>query len=278
MEITIPLFSEISVKIATASFTRTHFPSSHLQKGLLLIFAGHELAEEAVGFGVPVIKRGLQTIFPGDVNLVSHVEGSVHTLTARYTLNLEEKITRTGAESLEIKLLYDLKNLLAELIRRFPLLRTFLTTLSNLLRGLFKWETTFEGSEFHTFVNITYTIDARSGVVNVTVNTSDLFTEGITEVALMNEQGALTFDHYRDSSGLQLHGSEIGCWDEVTADQASFLSDDYQIEFSLARIEGARLFRGRELIGSRLAWAGFGYSFPPSSQVFNYSVKITKLA
>ena len=277
MEITIPLFSEISLKIATAPLTRTHFPSSRLQKGLLLIYAGHELAEEAVGFGVPVIKRGLQTIFAGDVSLASQVDGSIHTVTARYTLNLEEKIARTGAESLEFKLLYDIKNLLAELIRRFQRLRTFLTTISNLLRGLFKWETTFEESEFHTFVNIIYAIDAQAGVVNVAVDTSGLLTEGITEVAIMNEQGAITFDQYRDNRGLQLRGQEIGCWDEVTADQASFLSDDYQIEFSLDQIKGSRLFRGRELIGSRLAWAGFGYSFPPSSQVFNYSIKITKL-
>jgi len=192
-------------------------------------------------------------------------------------MNLEEKIARDGAESLQFKLLYDIKNLLAEMIRRFPLLRSFLTSISNLLRGLFDWVTTFEIVGFHTSINIIYTIDTQGGVINVAVDPSGLATEGITEVAIMNEQGAISFDQYRDNSGLHLRDQEIGCWDEVTADQASFLSASYQLQFSLDQVKGARLYRGRELIGSRLAWAGFGYSFPPSSQVFNYTVKIAKL-
>ena len=72
------------------------------------------------------------------------------------------------------------------------------------------------------------------------------------------------FDRYRDTSGISLQGDEIGCWDEVNAEEAWFESSTRQIAFRLGQVKGARLFRGRELIGSRLAWAGFGYSFPPS--------------
>ena len=90
--------------------------------------------------------------------------------------------------------------------------------------------------------------------------------ESLTEVIVMNEQGAHFFDQYRDSSGARLSGKEIGCWDEVTAEEASFASSTHRVAFNLPQVPGARLFRGRELIGSRLAWAGFGYSFPPTLQ------------
>jgi len=43
-------------------------------------------------------------------------------------------------------------------------------------------------------------------------------------------------------------------------------------------VKGARLFRGRELVSSRLAWAGFGYSFPPSIKRFVYELGIERHA
>ncbi len=51
---------------------------------------------------------------------------------------------------------------------------------------------------------------------------------------VMNEQGAHFFDQYRDSSGTCLSGKEIGCWDEVAAEEASFASSTHGVAFSLA--------------------------------------------
>ena len=45
------------------------YPTRRLQKGLLLLDGGQELTEEGVGFGVPVLKRGPQTVFPGSAEL-----------------------------------------------------------------------------------------------------------------------------------------------------------------------------------------------------------------
>ena len=124
---------------------------------------------------------------------------------------------------------------------------------------------------------MTYTVDSRTGKIDVEVDTNDLSTDSITEVVVMNEQGAHHFDRYRDSGGTCLRGKEIGCWDEVTAEEASFISSTHRVAFTLERVKGARLFRGRELIGSRLAWSGFGYSFPPAVERFSYAVKIERV-
>ena len=164
---------------------------------------------------------------------------------------------------MKITPVYTIKNSLAAIIRRIPRLRGLLTGASNALRRLFGWETMFEEAGFCTHVEIIYTIDSRSGIMNIEVDTTGLPVDGITEVIVMNEQGARTFDVYRDAGGTVLRGKEIGCWDEVTAEWASFVSESHGLAFTLRQLDGARLFRGRELIGSRLAWSGFGYSFPP---------------
>lgn len=93
----------------------------------------------------------------------------------------------------------------------------------------------------------------------------------------MNEQGAHSFNRYQDSSGVSIQGDEIGCWDEVNAEEAWFESSTHKIAFKLGQVKGARLFRGRELIFSRLAWAGFGYSFPSFINRLRYEIRIERL-
>ena len=41
------------------------YPASRIQKGLVLGLKDRDLSEEGVGFGVPVLKFGLESIFPG---------------------------------------------------------------------------------------------------------------------------------------------------------------------------------------------------------------------
>ena len=51
------------------------YPTARLQKGMLLLDAGESLAEEGVGFGVPVLKRGARTVFPGRRELTCRRDG-----------------------------------------------------------------------------------------------------------------------------------------------------------------------------------------------------------
>jgi hypothetical protein len=262
------------LRIEANSQGRGSYPTARLQKGFRLVYNGEELAEEAVGFGVPVLKRGLQAIFPGGIELTVQGRGPVWEGTAVFTMCLEERIHRGKRGSLNNESLYAIKNSLAALMRRFPVLRGILTAASNGLRRTFGWETTYEDTGFHMKVKMFYTVYSEEGRIHVEVDATGLSHGDISEVAVMDEQGGRAFDRYADSGGSCQRGDEIGCWDVVTAGEASFISDAHGLAFTLGQAEGARLYRGRELVGARLAWSGFGYTFRPASGRFMYDVRI----
>jgi hypothetical protein len=277
MDIEIPMPDGLSLKIGESNAARNKYPTAHLQNGFLLWDQGYELAEEAVGFGVPVLQKGLQTVFPGAVALTSVQKGSIWHITALYSLNLVEKISRNGNKYLENKLLYAVKNVAAAVIRGLPGLRNMLTASSSQLRHLFHLETTYTQAGFSAEVTLHYLLNVETGKIEIEMDTQGL-PQDISAVMIMNEQSAHHFDSYRDSSGINIRGAEIGCWDEVNAEQAWFESSSSKVVFKLGQVKDARLFRGRELVGSRLAWAGFGYSFSPSLHKFRYEMSIGRLA
>ena len=252
------------------------YPTARLQKGLLLLDGHQELAQEGVGFGVPILKRGAQTIFPGRVELAGRREGPVWKVTAAFGMNLVERLARPGGRSLQSGALYAAKDSLAALHRRSPPLRGVLTAASAAVRRVSGWDTTFEEARLWATLTVTYTLHGAEGRVDVAVDLTGLPKDGVTDVVVMNEQGAGHFDRYEDSDGTTLRGRDIGTWNEVTAATASFVSTAHRVAFSLGQVEGARLHRGRELIGSRVAWSGFGYSVPPTLQRLDYSVRIER--
>lgn len=276
MSLVTPLFDGLSLMCGGAGDDAPGFATGRLARGLLLYDGGRVLAEEGVGFGVPILKRGLQTIFPGRLALAEHEAGGERTITAVFEMDLVERLGRAGARSLSSRPLYAAKNALAALHRRAPALRVSLTGVSSALRRTFGWETTFERTGQGATLTLTYTV-GRGGALTVLVDASALRPDAATEVVVMNEQGARAFDRYRDSDGRTLRGAAIGTWDEVAAERASFVCEARRVAFSLPQVEGARLYRGRELIGSRVAWAGFGYSFPPALGTITYELQIERL-
>ena len=278
MGITVPLFSGLALKFGSALNSGGPYPTARLQKGLLLSDGSQNLVEEAVGFGVPILKRGLQAIFPGDVMLTSRTSGSTQEVTANFKMDLVERIAKPGTRTEKSRLIYAIKNILAGLIRRYPLVRSPLTALSNMLRATLGWQTIYDDAGFSATIELHYSIQPHTGNIMVEVHPADGQIKDVTEVVIMNEQGGNYFDCYQDSSGLSLRGNEIGCWDEVTAEEASFISTVNKLAFSLKQVNGAKLYRGRELVGTRLAWSGFGYSFPPATQRFRFELNIKRLA
>lgn len=277
MIITIPLLKDVTVTIQDTPSVQGKFPTSCLQKGWLMSCRGENLAEEAVGFGVPIIKRGLKSYFPGEIALESFQMTDTWMVKAIYTINLEEKIAMPGKSPLTVKPVYLVKNLLAAVIRQFEPGRRYLTALSSSLRKWLGFKTVYGISEFITKVEMNYRIDSQKGEIDIQADFTGLTNQGVTEVVVMNEQGATYFDGYMDDSGLTLFGDEIGLWDEVITEQARFISSSHKLAFGLQRQPGTHLFRGREWTASRLAWSGFGHSIAPSMGRYNCTVKVERL-
>jgi hypothetical protein len=292
VKVEVALSGGLALTIADGASTAAQYPTRRLQRGLLLSEHGAELAEEGVGFGVPILKRGLQTVFPGGLELAERRAGDDREVTAAFAMNLVERLAGPDGATVGSQALYAAKNSLAALHRRAPALRRPLTAVSNALRRSRGWRTTFEEAASTITLKLTYTIREGGGAgaravagvkagtaaasVTVTADLTGLPVDGISEVVLMNELGARRFDRYVDADGADLRGPEIGTWDVVTAARASFVSDAYRVAFSVAQADGATLHRGRELIGSRLAWSGFGYSLPPTLGRFAYDLTIAR--
>jgi len=275
VELSVPLRDGLTLKIADQP-TGTDYPTARLQKGLLLLDEGRDLAGEGVGFGVPILKRGALTIFPGGVQLAERQDGPSRVITATFQMNLVERLAGTRGGSPSHRSFYAVRDLLAALHRRWPALRGFLTATSNAVRRRRGWVTTFEETMTRATLAVTYSVDGDSGRIRVAVDTTGLPERGITEVVVMNELGARHFDLYLDSAGARLRGGDIGTWNEVSAARASFASTASRVAFSVRQVEGAKLYRGRELVGSRLAWSGFAYSLRPARESFAFEVRIER--
>jgi len=204
-------------------------------------------------------------------------DGSLWRAEARFTFNLIERISRGSSPALSSRLIYVVKDLLAAAIRRSRVLRGPLTAASSRLRSLLDLKTVYEEAGFHSALVVHFAVDSATGVIRVSLDASPLVGQGVTELILMNEQGGTAFDTYRDSAGAALRGARIGAWDRVTAPEASMVSSTRKIAFTVAGGDGARLYRGREVVGSRLAWAGFGYSFDPALGKLDYLIRLERV-
>ena len=302
MELSAPLFGDLSLSITdrppSADTHDGRYPAARLQRGLLLVCPGRDLAEEGVGFGVPVLKRGAQTVFPGAMELrqggapggeaAPGRNGADWQAIAVFEMNLVERLAARGGagpdpeagsggapgDGPRSRSFYAVRDALAALHRRVPPLRGLLTATSNAVRRGFGLVTTFEETTTVATLGVTYEVRGDDGLVHVTVDLTGLPADGLSEVVVMNELGARCFDHYRDSDGTRLRDAGIGTWTRVTAEKASLLCGAAGVAFSLEQESGARLYRGWELVGSRLAWAGFGYTVQRGVESFGYDVRI----
>jgi hypothetical protein len=255
------------------------YPTSGLQKGLLLLDGGQELSSEGVGFGVPVLKRGPRAVFPGSAEISVHA-GTPQAITMTYTMDRVERLGGLRRRLFLHRPLDEAREAFALLYRRVPLLRRPLLAASNGIRWLLRVRTRFEQTAPVAVVPMTYAAGDRPGDVRVSADLSRL-PPAVTEVVLMNELGADVFDRFVDSDGADLRGAGIGAWNQVHAAAASFVATEAGISFTLEShpdpdAPGARLYRGRELARGRLAWAGFGYSLAPGPPSFTYTLRVAR--
>jgi hypothetical protein len=253
------------------------FPTSGLQKGLLLLDEGQELSSEGVGFAVPILKRGPRAVFPGSAEItVNH--GRPRSITMTFTIDRVERLGGRRHRLFLHRPLDGAREAFALLYRRAPLLRRPLLAASNGIRWLLHVRTRFEQTTPVAVVPVTCTAGEAPGDVLVSVDLSHV-PDAVTEIVLMNELGADAFGRYVDSDGADLRGAGIGAWNQVRAATGSFLAEEGGVAFTLESdpdpaASGVRLYRGREVARGRLAWAGFGYSLRPGPPSFTYRLHI----
>ncbi len=247
------------------------YPSCRIQKGLILVHDNKDLSEEGVGFGVPVLKFGQKTIFPGNGCVTIRKDEDRTFINIDYDLNLAEMIYIKGRR-IESKIFYKIIESLSRLHRKYPFSRKLLMRGSIAVRRAFAIETRFEETAPAGSIKVEYNIGA-DGIIHVSADMSTVKT-GCTEVIIMNEQGAGYFDTCCDSKGILLTGNEIGSWRETFSDEVSFIDSDNNIAFTLSRIRESRMFFGRELVANRLAWSGLAYSLSPHRSNFAYNIRI----
>lgn len=261
----------ISLRISKPDKENQGYPSGRIQKGLLLFQRNKDLSEEGIGFGVPILKFGDTTIFPGSGRLELKEYADRTQVMICYDLNLEETIMVKG-KKIESRIIYSMKKSLSWMHRKYPFSRRLLTEGSNALRRSLGIETGFEEVTSAGLAGMKYTITA--GGINVRADLSRIKKEGCTEVMIMNEQGANHFDTYCDSRGKNLAGNAIGSWQETFCDEVSFIYSKDHLVFTFSRVPGSKMFYGRELVARRLSWSGIAYSIPPHIQDFAYDIRI----
>jgi hypothetical protein len=250
------------------------YPASRVQKGLVLVHENRDMSEEGVGFAVPVLRFGHETIFPGNALVTTEKNGDTTVINIDYDMNLVERMMVKSRKGIESKTFYKIKEYFSRLHRDYPQLRRILVRSSNSLRRTYGIETKFEKTASAGIISMVNIVDARKGTIQVSVDMSNVKKEGRTEVNIMNELGANHFDTYCDSNGLFLRGNAIGTWDETFADEASFIDSRNKIAFTLNKVKGARMFRGRELVDGRLAWSGLAYVLSHEIINFAYDIRI----
>jgi hypothetical protein len=273
-QVRIEMTAGICLLIKNPGIKQGDYPACRIQKGLVLVHENRDLSEEGIGFAVPVLMFGHETIFPGNACMTTEKNGHKNVVRIDYDMNLVERMVVKSRKRIESIAFYKIKEYFSRLHREYPQLRRILVRTSNSLRRTCGIETKFENTSSAGIVSIVNTVDARKGTIHVVVDMSNVKKEGCTEVNIMNELGANHFDSYHDSNGLFLRGNAIGTWDETFADEASLIDSCDNIAFMLNRVKGARMFRGRELVEGRLAWSGLAYMLPHDIINFAYDIRI----
>lgn len=245
-----------------------NFETAPLQKGLVLTLGEKELVEEGVGFGVPAAIFPDKTYFSGSSSLEIHENGSTKAVSKHFNLDMISRKS-LGKALVNDRLYKLLTGSLASTYRNSPNSRGVIFPLIK-LRNKFGIRTEFTRVKSRGIVKVTYVVKKRE--VNISADFSALDKQCL-RVLLLNEQGSTFFTRFFDANGLSLSGDKIGPWDLVKAEWGC-LSDLHNIlSFCLRNVPNSRLFRGRENVLGRLAWAGMTYEVPPSLGHFNYQLR-----
>ncbi len=263
------LFSD-SAAIRVYPDSRPHnLKIAALQKGLILLFRNRELVGEGIGFGGPIIKYSDQTYYSSDAMLQISQNSNGLVIQKEYHLNT---IRRSQTDNLQNRALQNRINALNRVYQNNKQVAA-LVLKSKTLLSPFAHHSRFAAAPSRGTVVATYTINPNH--IEVNMDFSGLKQENLTQIIVLNEQGAHFFRDYIDSDGLSLQDEAIGVWDPVFADQATISDPRNGLAFTLKKAQNAVLRRGREVAEGMLDWIGLDYELPPKTRQFNYEIMLS---
>jgi hypothetical protein len=245
--------------------------ASMLHKGIVLEYNGAEKIGEGMGFGVPVVKYRDKTFFSGSSTIFFETD-TTDLITKIFTL---DKVSKKYYKSNQIsdKIYQPFHRVFTFLYLRLKPLRFLFDHILNIRENMGVYSK-FIDTEPRGIVSVSYLV--RNGVLMIKFDFSGLDLDNCEEFVILNEQGALFFDTYRDSSGVELSKENIGAWEKVSETCSQFEDKVTNLRFELVEFPETSLFRGWENIQGRLSWAGLNYTTKPDKLSFSYSIKIQR--
>lgn len=239
--------------------------SSTLEKGLMMIIEKHSLCGEGVGFGVPALEYPQKIIFSTSAKIKSE-NGK---LVKSFSMDASHRRTWMHKFTIDDRFYSIISNKLSYKYKRDEKYRKLVKCLMKFITILGLRIST-QKTRSKGFVDITYAA-SRDNLV-ITVNTSRILDKKFNRLLIFNEQSA-DFDLYRDDFA-QLRKDDIGVWEEINCQEACLTNESAKITFCVKKLDGTKIYRGRELLQPRLDWAGFCYITPSKVENLQYIIQI----
>ncbi len=266
-EHTIRISDDIALRI-TSDTKPYRWKTAELQKGLILIHNGREMAGEGTGFGVPVLQYPSDMYFSGESKLLLAQSGKTLLIRKEFLMDRVPK-RKIGNSLIQNRILLAFWRYLAELYMKHRLWRFIIHMSISRRVGV---HTRFAKVDPVGKVVLTYVFDNNR--IRVLVDLGLVEKKDLQSIFLLNEQGSDFFRSYSDSNGTRLHNNKIGAWDVVKAANATMADAKGKVGFRLSQIEGGILRRGREYIKGSQDWAGLDYTLTPNSkETFEYEIE-----
>jgi len=267
-ECTIPISRFLSLRLYPDNRPCNRFIAG-LQKGLVFVYQGKEMIGEGTGFGVPIVRYGDKTYFPGSATMQIFQRNGSTVATKDYALNMVSEKTFGGAK-IDNRLMHRLARLQEAIYQKHRQLSPIM---------LRSWHMSNRIGVRINFVQrkpigdvlVTYQVDSQ--IVHVKADFRLTEKNRLQRIFLLNEQGARFFRKYYDSNNTVLFDEEIGAWEKVEADWACVSDKGREAGFRLWTVKDSILHRGREFLAGSLDWIGLDYEAGPDRTNFGYEIE-----
>lgn len=269
-KIEVSVDSRVSFRIYADS--RPHvLQTANLQKGLILVCNGKELAEEGLGLGVPVClyRDGAHFSLSADT-FVDDSRSSLSIIKIYDMDGIASKRFR-GVPIRRGRFLAGLLKFLEKAYRALLVFRVNATLMLDLL-SLLGMTNEYLASGSKGQIAVTYCPGGRSLQINADLE--GLSQEGLQTVVFANEESGRLFSRYTDSTGIELHGGEIEPWRTTLAEWASLHAPELGVGLRLRRPSGWLIARGREVVRDRISWSGLDLTYKGIPQTLEYQAQI----